>query len=235
MNWISHCSMRCTSIRWRASKNSARCSGCFAGDRGTALAPSGIHGAGMGVLGARPAIADAGGAVRGRVPTRRRASGGCRIRLLATGFQRQYHHRQRQPLCLAGCRRSAAAGRIDRRHAARSPGLIRVQSALITELFSGTRWRLGGLSSDQVRAVTPEPAKTHQRHEFDKFDRELFLALQRDGRLSFRDLAAAVEPVGAGGSSPLGPVDPLRNAGVPNRFRACGSRLADRAWRSSSA
>ena len=71
-------------------------------------------------------------------------------------------------------------------------GLNRVQSALMTELFSGTRWRLGGLSPDQVRAVTPEPAKTNPSHEFDEFDRELFLALQRDGRLSFRDLSAVV-------------------------------------------
>jgi DNA-binding Lrp family transcriptional regulator len=71
-------------------------------------------------------------------------------------------------------------------------GLLRVQSALITELFSGTRWRLGGLSSGQVRAVTPDPATNAQAHEFDQFDRELFLALQRDGRLSCRDLATAV-------------------------------------------
>ena len=71
-------------------------------------------------------------------------------------------------------------------------GLLRVQSALITELFSGTRWRLGGLSTGQVRAVTPDPATNAQAHEFDQFDRELFLALQRDGRLSYRDLAAAV-------------------------------------------
>ncbi len=71
-------------------------------------------------------------------------------------------------------------------------GLNRVQSALMTQLFSGTRWRLGGLSPDQVRAVTPEPAKSTPSHEFDDFDRELFLALQRDGRLSFRDLAAVV-------------------------------------------
>jgi DNA-binding Lrp family transcriptional regulator len=71
-------------------------------------------------------------------------------------------------------------------------GLNRVQSALMTQLFSGTRWRLGGLSPDQVRAVTPEPAKTSPAHEFDEFDRVLFLALQCDGRLSFRDLAAAV-------------------------------------------
>ena len=75
------------------------------------------------------------------------------------------------------------------------PGLLRVQSSLITELFSGTRWRLGGLSQDQVRAVAPEPgtlALEAQVHEFDEFDRELFLALQRDGRLNCRDLAAAV-------------------------------------------
>jgi DNA-binding Lrp family transcriptional regulator len=72
-------------------------------------------------------------------------------------------------------------------------GLNRVQSALMTDLFSGTRWRLGGLSPDQIRAVMPEPAKTNPRHQFDEsFDRELFLALQRDGRLSFRDLAAVV-------------------------------------------
>jgi DNA-binding Lrp family transcriptional regulator len=71
-------------------------------------------------------------------------------------------------------------------------GLNRVQSALMTQLFSGTRWRLGGLSPDQVRAVTPEPAKRTPAHEFDEFDRVLFLALQCDGRLSFRDLAAAV-------------------------------------------
>ena len=71
-------------------------------------------------------------------------------------------------------------------------GTVRVQSALITELFSGTRWRLGGLSSGQVRAVTPDPATNAQVHEFDQFDRELFLALQRDGRLSLRDLAATV-------------------------------------------
>jgi DNA-binding Lrp family transcriptional regulator len=71
-------------------------------------------------------------------------------------------------------------------------GLSRVQSALITDLFSGTRWRLGGLSPDQVRAVTPESAKTNPTHELDEFDRELFLALQHDGRLSFRDLATVV-------------------------------------------
>ena len=71
-------------------------------------------------------------------------------------------------------------------------GLNRVRSALMTQLFSGTRWRLGGLSPDQVRAVTPEPAKSAPSHEFDEFDRDLFLALQRDGRLSFRDLATAV-------------------------------------------
>jgi hypothetical protein len=38
-------------------------------------------------------------------------------------------------------------------------GLSRVQSALMIQLFSGTRWRLGGLTPDQVQAVTPEPAK----------------------------------------------------------------------------
>jgi len=72
-------------------------------------------------------------------------------------------------------------------------GLLRVLSELITELFSGTRWRLGGLSSGQIRAVMPDSATSGQAHEFDEFDRALFLALQRDGRLSCRDLAAAVD------------------------------------------
>ncbi len=78
------------------------------------------------------------------------------------------------------------------------PGLQRAQSSLITHLFSGTRWRLGGLSSGQVRTVASEPPKSGPAHQFDEFDRELFLALQRDGRLSFRDLATALgrsEPV----------------------------------------
>lgn len=77
-------------------------------------------------------------------------------------------------------------------------GLLRVQSALITEPFSGTRWRLGGLNSSQVRAVLPDPATSGHAHQFDTLDRALFLALQRDGRLSCRALAAAVgesEPV----------------------------------------
>ena len=38
-------------------------------------------------------------------------------------------------------------------------GIHRVQSAVITQLFSGTRWRLGGLSSGQVRAITPSRPK----------------------------------------------------------------------------
>ena len=77
-------------------------------------------------------------------------------------------------------------------------GLKRVTSALITAPFSGTGWRLGGLSREQVRAMTPELTSGAQAHEFDEFDRELFLALQHDGRLSYRDLAAQVgqsEPV----------------------------------------
>jgi DNA-binding Lrp family transcriptional regulator len=77
-------------------------------------------------------------------------------------------------------------------------GLKRVTSALIVEPFSGTRWRLGGLNMEQVRAVTPDVAPGAQAHEFDDFDRDLFLALQHDGRLGSRDLAARVgqsEPV----------------------------------------
>jgi len=98
-------------------------------------------------------------------------------------------------------------------------GLLRVQSALITKPFSGTRWRLGGLSANQVRAVTPEPATSTQAHEFDGFDRELFLALQRDGRLSCRDLAGAV-----GQSEPV----VRRRIGLLTRSGLMGSRLVDR-------
>jgi DNA-binding Lrp family transcriptional regulator len=73
-----------------------------------------------------------------------------------------------------------------------TPGLCRVRSALITQLFSGASWRLGGLSADQLRAVKPAPAMATQARAFDDFDRELYLALQHDGRRSLRELAAAV-------------------------------------------
>jgi DNA-binding Lrp family transcriptional regulator len=69
-------------------------------------------------------------------------------------------------------------------------GVRRVRCAAISELFSGTRWRLGGLSPAQARAVTPEPPTSTQVRQFDEFDRELFLALQTDGRRSYRDLAS---------------------------------------------
>lgn len=102
-----------------------------------------------------------------------------------------------------------------------------MQSALITQLFSGTRWRLGGLSSGQARAVTQDLARTSEMHEFDEFDRELFLALQHDGRLSFRDLAAAV---GRPEATVRRRVGLLIRSGVPafrTDFRTRGSRLAD--------
>ncbi|BBZ48865.1 Lrp/AsnC family transcriptional regulator [Mycobacterium heidelbergense] len=69
------------------------------------------------------------------------------------------------------------------------PAIRSVQTATVFQMFSGTYWRLGAISARQAREVAP-PAPRPVRHVFDEFDRRLYLSLQRDGRLSYRDLAA---------------------------------------------
>jgi DNA-binding Lrp family transcriptional regulator len=63
----------------------------------------------------------------------------------------------------------------------------------VAHLFSGTRWRLGGINATQAKAVAKEPAPAAAHHDFDDFDRQLYLTLQYDGRLGLRDLAAKVD------------------------------------------
>lgn len=72
-------------------------------------------------------------------------------------------------------------------------GLRSLTTARVVHLFSGTRWRLGGISATQAKAVTEEPAPAAARHDFDDFDRQLYMTLQYDGRLGLRDLAARVD------------------------------------------
>jgi DNA-binding Lrp family transcriptional regulator len=70
-----------------------------------------------------------------------------------------------------------------------TPGIRSVQTATVFQLFSGTYWRLGAISSSQARDVAP-PVGHAVPHRFDDFDRMLYLAMQEDGRLSYRDLGA---------------------------------------------
>jgi DNA-binding Lrp family transcriptional regulator len=71
-------------------------------------------------------------------------------------------------------------------------GIHAVQTASVFQLFSGTYWRLGAITAAQAREVA-QPALPSTHRDFDGFDRQLYLALQQDGRLSYRDLAAQLD------------------------------------------
>jgi len=71
----------------------------------------------------------------------------------------------------------------------RMPGVRAVQTATMFRVFSGTFWRLGAISAHQASDVSAPPVGP-VRHVFDDFDREMYLVLQQDGRLSYRELAA---------------------------------------------
>lgn len=71
-------------------------------------------------------------------------------------------------------------------------GVTAVQTAMMFRLFSGTYWRLGPISAHQASDVSV-PSVGPVRHVFDDFDREMYLALQQDGRLGYRELAARLE------------------------------------------
>ncbi|HEY4024930.1 MAG TPA: Lrp/AsnC family transcriptional regulator [Candidatus Dormibacteraeota bacterium] len=80
----------------------------------------------------------------------------------------------------------------------RVPGVIRGRSHIGVEWFSGVRWRLGAISSDQQRSVTGAEAgedrnRGSRTRVFDAPEHALYLALQHDGRASFRDLARALD------------------------------------------
>ena len=75
-----------------------------------------------------------------------------------------------------------------------TPGISRVRSNIVTNWYSDVRWRLGAISTSQEQSVRPEDT-THDRASeprtlrFDEEDRELYLALQHDGRARYVDLA----------------------------------------------
>jgi DNA-binding Lrp family transcriptional regulator len=73
----------------------------------------------------------------------------------------------------------------------RVTGVRAVQTASLFHLFSGTYWRLGAITTAQAKEVA-QPATSSSRRHYDAFDRQLYLALQEDGRLSYRDLGAKV-------------------------------------------
>jgi DNA-binding Lrp family transcriptional regulator len=68
-------------------------------------------------------------------------------------------------------------------------GLTRMRSAVVVQLLSGTQWRLGAISAAQAKAVGAEYISPGPSSIFGPADRDLYLALQHDGRQSYRDLA----------------------------------------------
>lgn len=79
-------------------------------------------------------------------------------------------------------------------------GISRVRASVVTDWFSDARWRLGAISDVQERSV-----RTGQEAEADSWrgdgvrtldfsapDRALYLALQRDGRARYVDLAESL-------------------------------------------
>jgi DNA-binding Lrp family transcriptional regulator len=74
------------------------------------------------------------------------------------------------------------------------PGISRVRSSIVTNWYSDVRWRLGAISTSQELSVRGEDAARDRASEprtlrFDQEDRELYLALQHDGRARYVDLA----------------------------------------------
>ncbi|WP_370062381.1 Lrp/AsnC family transcriptional regulator [Mycobacterium sp. MAA66] len=67
-------------------------------------------------------------------------------------------------------------------------GIRAVRASGMTRPFNGVSWRLGAMSAQQASEVRP-PQLAPARHTFDDTDRELYLTLQHDGRLTYRELA----------------------------------------------
>lgn len=76
----------------------------------------------------------------------------------------------------------------------RVPGAARVRSHLGLEWHGGVHWRLGAISSGQRASVTSDEPGTQgpvaeRTRILDDAERDLYLALQRDGRAGHRELA----------------------------------------------
>jgi DNA-binding Lrp family transcriptional regulator len=78
----------------------------------------------------------------------------------------------------------------------RVPGLLRVRTSVMTQMYSGAHWRLGAIShrqASEIKADEGDPRPdTPTPPGLDPFEQELFLALQDDGRAGYRDLAAVL-------------------------------------------
>ncbi|WP_427919188.1 Lrp/AsnC family transcriptional regulator [Streptomyces sp. cg40] len=113
------------------------------------------------------------------------------------------------------------------------PGLIRVRTSVTTEVFSGQHWRLGAISAAQAGAVrAQEPGDQEQVPDrtLDQFDRELFLALQDDGRAGYRALA---DQLGKSEQAVKRRISALlrSGAGRSRSHSGCGCRTSS--WRAS--
>jgi DNA-binding Lrp family transcriptional regulator len=73
------------------------------------------------------------------------------------------------------------------------PGIAQGRAHVAVEWHSGVHWRLGAIDTRQQRQVAEETDSDRRRAARDRAlrpaDRALFLALQRDGRARYRDLA----------------------------------------------
>ena len=73
------------------------------------------------------------------------------------------------------------------------PGVARSRASISTTWYSGVRWRLGAIDRGQVQAIGGDSAAPRSRpvrvKSLTDSDRELYLALQQDGRLRYRELA----------------------------------------------
>ncbi|GAB3208280.1 Lrp/AsnC family transcriptional regulator [Nocardia tengchongensis] len=78
----------------------------------------------------------------------------------------------------------------------RTPGIAMAQARIGLVWYSAVRWQLGAMDAAQKRSVSEQHRKEQVRSDrnrvFDEADRTLFVALQRDGRARYRDLAREV-------------------------------------------
>lgn len=70
-------------------------------------------------------------------------------------------------------------------------GLVRARSRIVHSWYSDVRWRLGVISPSQEQSIgAGHPNRSARRTEaLDAEDRALYVALQRNGRAHYRDLA----------------------------------------------
>jgi DNA-binding Lrp family transcriptional regulator len=73
-----------------------------------------------------------------------------------------------------------------------TPGLRSTRTGLMTALHSAPNWRLGAISSQQAATVRQQGDVADAARQLDDLDRAIYLALQDDGRATYRDLAAAL-------------------------------------------